>query len=506
MTDSQDTAAVFLPYQRRWELDDAQFKVYEKSRRIGISWAEAAGAVLHAVAGKGDYYYMSYNREMTRGFIEDCKKWTESFNGVLDDEEVLQDDPRTDSMVYEMRYSTGKKIQALSGNACNIRSKGRPGDVFGIDEAAFVPSLAELLKAANAALVWGGKVRVWSTHNGQLNPFNQLVNDIRSGRSSHSLHRTTIDDAISEGLYKRICQITKRQWSPQAEVAWREQLFRDYGDGAEEELLVVPAADRGAWLSRALIERCCQPACRVLRWRPPAAGFVMQSTSTRESEMRRWFEINVLPVLRSIHSDQSIQRTCVGVDFGRSGDLSVFALPAVHQDMHISFPLIVELRDCPFEQQRQLLVMLVDKLRNFAGVGLDARGNGQYLAEVAQQHLGSGLADAINLSEDWYRTNMPPLKAGFEDQAIEIPADEDIVEDLRSVELRNGVPRVPDIRRTGADGKQRHSDAAIAIAIALAIAKRGRVCLAEEFVSFERASRYPGYAPDLRSTMLGGTL
>ncbi len=37
-----------LPYQRRWLADQAQVKVYEKSRRIGATWVEAADAVLSA--------------------------------------------------------------------------------------------------------------------------------------------------------------------------------------------------------------------------------------------------------------------------------------------------------------------------------------------------------------------------------------------------------------------------------------------------------------------------
>ena len=40
--------AVLLPYQQRWLADKAQVKVVEKSRRIGLSWAEACDSVLCA--------------------------------------------------------------------------------------------------------------------------------------------------------------------------------------------------------------------------------------------------------------------------------------------------------------------------------------------------------------------------------------------------------------------------------------------------------------------------
>ena len=34
--------AVLLPYQQRWLVDPSPVKVWEKSRRIGASWGDAA--------------------------------------------------------------------------------------------------------------------------------------------------------------------------------------------------------------------------------------------------------------------------------------------------------------------------------------------------------------------------------------------------------------------------------------------------------------------------------
>ncbi|HDW3010207.1 TPA: hypothetical protein RMA68_005065, partial [Escherichia coli] len=39
---------VLLPYQKRWVADDADLKIAEKSRRTGLTWAEAADAALTA--------------------------------------------------------------------------------------------------------------------------------------------------------------------------------------------------------------------------------------------------------------------------------------------------------------------------------------------------------------------------------------------------------------------------------------------------------------------------
>ena len=64
-------AAVLLPYQRRWVEDTAAVKVYEKSRRIGATWAEAADAVLAAARSGGiDVYYCCISHNLAAGIPE----------------------------------------------------------------------------------------------------------------------------------------------------------------------------------------------------------------------------------------------------------------------------------------------------------------------------------------------------------------------------------------------------------------------------------------------------
>ena len=115
-----------------------------------------------------------------------------------------------------------------------------------IDEAAFHEDLAGLLKAALAFTMWGGLVRIISTHNGAHNPFNELVNEIRAGRRPYSLHRTTFDEALSDGLYRKICEQTKVEWTEAKQREWRQQIVDYYGDNVGEELFCIPRASSGA--------------------------------------------------------------------------------------------------------------------------------------------------------------------------------------------------------------------------------------------------------------------
>ena len=111
-----------------------------------------------------------------------------------------------------------------------------------------------------------------------------------------------------------------------------------------------------------------------------------------------------------------------------------------------------------------MLFYIVDRLPRLQAGALDARGNGQYLAEQAVDQYGSGRIEAVMLSQGWYLEAMPKFKAAFEDDEIAIPRDRDVADDLRALQVIKGIPKLPD-GKTG-DAKARHGDAAIALALA----------------------------------------
>jgi phage FluMu gp28-like protein len=109
--------------------------------------------------------------------------------------------------------------------------------------------------------MWGARVRIISTHNGVDNLFNQYIQDAREGRKDYSIHRITLDDAISDGLYRRICYVTGQDWSAEKEKKWRDDLYRNAPnkESADEEYGCVPKKSGGAYLSRVLIEAAMTP-------------------------------------------------------------------------------------------------------------------------------------------------------------------------------------------------------------------------------------------------------
>lgn len=186
-----------------------------------------------------DTVYISYNREMTEGFIRDCETWAKALNA----ETIVQGigpilDEAQDILGYRIRFSNGSQIKALSSKPNNIR--GKQARVI-IDEAAFCNDLPKLITASVALLMWGGSLSILSTHNGIDNPFAELLDEIRlQDKPDWSLHRTNINDALADGLYRRIALVQGITWSPDQEKEWLDALLRKYGSGADEELLCIP--------------------------------------------------------------------------------------------------------------------------------------------------------------------------------------------------------------------------------------------------------------------------
>lgn len=452
---------VLLPYQQAWVADLSPVKVIEKSRRIGISWAEAADDALLAASAKGmDVWYLGYNKEMALEFIGDCAMWAKHYQlaaGAA--EECVIEDEDKQILAYRIAFASGHRVTALSSRPSNLRGKG--GKVV-IDEAAFHPDLPGLLKAAMALLMWGGRVAVISTHNGDDNPFNELISEIRARTKPYSLHRVTLDDALAQGLYRRICSTLGRPWTAEGEAAWRTELVQTYGDAAAEELFVVPSGGSGFFLPRALIEACMDPTIPILRWRCED-GFALQSELIRQAEAEAWCLDQLDRLCPELDPDQPL---AIGEDFARSGDLTAILVLQRQADLVWRSVGLIELRNVPFRQQEQILFFLLDRLPGRWSGAMDARGNGQYLAEVAQQRYGSRI-QPVMLSPEWYREQMPKYKAAFEDRALRLPRHSDVVDDHRALKLDKGIAKVPDgAHTTGADGGQRHGDSAIAGALA----------------------------------------
>ena len=481
--DALGLPAVLLPYQQTAVglLDETGVNVLviETSRRIGLTWGLSAAAVLRAGRSRKargmDAMYISYSQEMTREFIDACAMWAKAFSiAALAEEEFLFDDTLEGEeagsrsiKAFRIQFASGFEIIALSSAPRTLRGKQV---LVIIDEAAFVDNLKELLKAALAFLMWGGQVVICSTHDGAENDFNVLVQDVLSGRLPYTHLAIDFDAALKEGLYQRICLVTGKEWSPEAEADWRQNIIDFYADGADEELFCIPSLGSGAWLPGPLIEARMTAECPILRWELP--GDFLQRPSLEQKGMVSVFMEDLKRAVARFDPDLM---HALGFDFARVGDLSVLWVFALSRTLRRVTALVIEMRRIPYAEQAAVTEVVIRAMPRPMGAAFDATGAGEYVAEAMGRIFGTvamkdgeqttGFIAPIKFSQEWYRTEMPPVKAAFEDDGIAIVKDDQHLGDLRLVKVIRGIPQVPPTR-TGEKGKRRHGDAAIAIALA----------------------------------------
>lgn len=442
-----------LAYQRRWVQDRASLKVCEKGRRIGLSWAEAYAAVLHAGEGKGDVYYQSYSHDMTRGFVGDCAEWARALQigaEAIGETLIAEEGGADPVQAFRLRLASGCTVTAMTSSPRAFRSKGRPGDVGIIDEAAYCDDLDAVLKAALAFLTWGGSVRVISTHHGEASPFARLVAEVREARRPGSLHRIPLRAALDDGLFQRICAVTGREWTAAAEAAWEQELRTTYGAAAAEELDCIPSAAGGAWLAWDLLRAAEHPEAGDPAHR--GGGGV-------------W----------------------VGVDVARRADLWVAAV--VERSGRLLWVRELRaVRGIPFREQTAIVRELAARWRPVRIV-VDQTGMGEALVEQWQDELGRRLVEGVQLTAGRRLDVATALREAFEDRRMRIPSDEALRQDLHAVRAEQGPTGAPRLvaERSGTDG---HADRFWALALAVAGAS-------------DRPAVYAAHRVDLRRPQTG---
>lgn len=463
---------ILMAHQSAWVADQSPLKLAVKGRRTGFTFGEALDSTLWAAAkrsaGGDNTWYIGDTKEKGLEFIGVCARFARHVaKELLTVEEFLFEDTLPDGSskaitAYRIRFASGFQIAALSSRPANIR--GLQGRVV-IDEAAFHADVRGVIDACNALLIWGGVIRIISTHNGVANAFNDLIKETEAGKTDYKVHRATFDDAVANGLYERVCLIKGESPTVEGKEAWYRRIRRSYGTRTEamrEELDAIPREGDGVALPLAWIERAASPECHVVRWEAPASDFVDWPETARRATMQLWLERQVRPHLEALAATGL--PTALGEDFGMRQDRTTIVVGYTAQDLRRVAKLIVELRTCPYDQQRQALFYVADSLRRFQGGILDANGNGMALAQEARQRYGPERIVELMPSDAWLREHGPAFRSAFEDGTILIPADLDIRNDLQQLRTIGGVIKVPrSIRTEGTDGGKRHADAAVGL-------------------------------------------
>lgn len=470
---------VFMKHQTEWVRLCQQYDlmIADKGRRTGITWATGLDSSITVSsqrdAGGDNVYYVGDTHDKGLEFIGYVAHMLKVMavamaDGYLGIELFLFKDQQPDGSTknitaYRIRTAAGFQCVALSSNPSNIR--GLQGIVI-IDEAAFHKNVDAVIEAALALIIWGGKIRIISTHNGDKNPFNQLIKDSLAGIQSFHVFRVTFDDAVENGLFERVCLIKGWTPTPERKREWYNKIRGAYGNRRAamlEELDGIPRESSGVAIPGILIENCMHEERPIVRLELEN-DFAVKPVDFRESWCASWIEIHIKPLLALFDPDKP---HCFGEDYGRYADLSVLVPGEITETLQRKVPFVIELHNVPTRQQEQIFWYIIDNMPNFMGGAMDATGNGFGLAESTADKYGHNMIAMIKLSESWYRENMPAVEEGFQDQVFDLPKSDNLKNDIRALQRVNGVIKPPSVRQQDVDKGtiKRHCDAGIALSL-----------------------------------------
>lgn len=461
----------------------------EKGRRTGITFAQAMDDTITAATSKEDggdnIWYLADTKEKGLEYIGYVAKFAPIIARgqatSIEQHIFLDQQPDGTSrqiQAFRVRFASGFRITALSSRPENIH--GLQGRV-NIDEAALHKNVTKVLESAIALLIWGGRIRIWSSHRGKKNPFNQLIQDIKAGRYGKRARamRITFDDAVANGLYERICAMRGVPATAEGKKDWYTGIRSAYGPrkaAMREELDAIPRDGEGSaipsvWIERAMPE--VRPVLRIVF----DDDFPSRGERDRENWCKSWIAMHLAPaLLQATHGFKG--RWALGMDFARHRHFSIITPARITQELHRDVPFVIELANAPTRQQEQILWWLLDNLTRWTFAG-DASGPGQTLMEYTGDRYGravlddetgrykSGRVHEVVLSRSWYGEWMSKYISLFEDGFITMPRDVSLEDDHRTVEYVDGIPMVPKIERADLkDGALlRHGDSAIAGAL-----------------------------------------
>jgi phage FluMu gp28-like protein len=369
-------------------------------------------------------------------FLQDAKRFADILNVAAADlgQTMIDSDGHT---AYTLRFANGLRAHSMSSNA--DAQAGKRGDRV-LDEFALHPDPRKLYQIAYPGITWGGSLEIFSTHRGSFNYFNELLREIteRGNPKGFSLHKITLEDALSEGfLYTLQCKLPRDD--PRMEMDEGDYFnFVRTGSADEEsfqqEFMCQPADDNTAFLSYDLICGC------------------------EYKENEPW-NTDLLDCKNPLF---------VGVDVGRKHDLTVIWL--IEQVNDINFTRrVVEMSKQTFDTQEQELYELL-KLPMVRRCCIDQSGLGRQFAERAAKKFGAYRVEGINFTQSTKEELAYPVRVAFEDRTIKVPFTNAIRADLRGV--RKEVTGSGHTRFAGERNAYGHCDRFWALALALYAARR----------------------------------
>jgi len=410
----------FLPYQVDWCKDPSRLRICQKSRQIGMSYADSYDTVVKAGNVNGrDVWVMSRDAVQAKQYILYCKRWAKVLKYAAGDvtQQTLYTEEGKPFHVQSIGFASGATIYALSSNPDAI--VGKTGHVK-LDEFAIHKDQRELYRYAKPVIQWGGTLSVISTHRGTMTVFNQFIQDIvhRGNPMGWSLHTIPVQRAVEAGIVEKINAASGQNESRE------DWLKRQRAECIDEE----------QWLQ----EYCCIPA-------DESQAFITYDmiTSCEDETARRDYDY-LLDCKNPLF---------LGMDVARKQHLTVIDVEEKVGDVFWE-RLRIELRGKTFDEQESELYRLL-ALPQLRRACIDSTGLGMQLAERAQKKFGEYRVEAVRFTGPVKEELAFPLRSAHEDRTVRYTRDDLLRQDLRGI--RKETTEAGNIRFVG-DGDDSHCD------------------------------------------------
>ena len=436
------TPAVPLhPYQRRWFLDRARFKIGMFARQTGKTFTTTLEIVddsfeAEASGTRARWVILSRGERQAREAMEEgVKKHARAYNLALSEFEGefrAPDGTRYQSL--EVALPGGSRITALPANPDTAR--GFSANVF-LDEFAFHQDSRAIWGALFPVISKPGlKLRITSTPNGKGNKFYDIMT---AADDVWSRHTVDIYRAVADGLDRDVEAL-------RAGIADADLWAQEY-----ECIWVDEAA---AWLHWELISNCESDLCVL--------GPLSDDLPAGRQAAGQGKHAGCSPAYQG--------GPCyVGVDIAARNDLFVIWVGELVGDV-LWTREIIERRRVKFAEQDWLLDEVFRRYRVLRSC-MDQTGMGEKPVEDAQRRHGVSRVEGVQFTAANKLALATAGKELFEDRRIRIPAGMPLLRaDLHSLKKEAGPTGTPRFVVED-EGQASHADRAWAGFLAASAAK-----------------------------------
>ena len=394
------------PWQKALVQDKSQFRIINKARQIGISTAMAAESIYETIWFPNKTILLVSTGERTSKELMDNAKM------ILQPLEKVTMQFRFNGNIYTfstkdvansktfLQFENNSRVMALPNNPNNIR--GFKADHVKIDEMAHFDNSKEIWEALLPATTRGGRVTLVSTPKGKIGEYYRIWDEsIRKMNEFKRFEFPLEGKKIIEKKYVRI---------PITDSQLRQQIMDKKRDMTEDQFK--------------------QEYCSIFIDETVSYFPYELLNPTIKDDLEVWMDM------------RTVNPVYIGIDIGAKRSSTVIVIVEQAKDKWIIRPPIKEFygeerkegETAPwdFSQQLRFLNNMITSIRP-TRVFIDEGGHGMQLRQELQRTCG-GVIQGVQFTNPLKEKMITNLRILFENQAIEIPRNNSLVDQLHSLE------------------------------------------------------------------------